>query len=67
MESDLRYVYRDLANDEDLIEIDDDFSENLIERLEFGDHLIRTLFDNLLRKYIIQAAKEQSKRLFFHH
>ncbi|CAF1183420.1 unnamed protein product [Adineta ricciae] len=53
---DLRYVYRDLANEDDLVEIDDNFSEHLIDRLEFGDNIIRTLFDNFVTKYIIQPA-----------
>ncbi|CAF1050170.1 unnamed protein product [Adineta ricciae] len=53
---DLRYVYRDLANEDDLVEIDDNFSEQLIDRLEFGDNIIRTLFDNFVTKYIIQPA-----------
>jgi len=61
---DLRYVYRDLANEEDLVDIDDDFPNNLVDRLEFGDNIIRTLFDGLLRKYIVQPAEFQSKILF---
>ncbi|CAF4149215.1 unnamed protein product, partial [Rotaria sp. Silwood1] len=56
---DLRCVYSELANSEDLVEINDDFSNNLIDRLEFGDTFIRTLFDGLLKKYIIQPAKEK--------
>jgi len=60
---DLRYVYRHLINDNDLVEINDDFPDNLIDRLEFGDNLIRTLFDNLLRKYIVQPMKTESKIL----
>ena len=58
---DLRYVYRDLANEDDLVEIDDNFSEHLIDRLEFGDNIIRTLFDNFVTKYIIQPAATGSK------
>ncbi|CAF3471943.1 unnamed protein product [Rotaria socialis] len=56
---DLRYVYCQFANDEDLLEINDAFPEKLIDRLEFGDNLIRILFDGLLRKYLVQPAKEE--------
>ena len=62
---DLRYVYRHLINNDDLVEINDDFPDNLIDRLEFRDNLIRTLFDNLVRKYIVQAAKTEGKILRF--
>ncbi|CAF1409889.1 unnamed protein product [Adineta steineri] len=54
---DLRYVYRDLANDEDLVEINTEFPDSLIDRLEFGDNFIRTLFDDFLRKYLVQPAQ----------
>jgi hypothetical protein len=57
---DLRYIYRDLANTDDLVEINEDFPDNLIDRLEFGDNLIRTLFDGLIRKYIVQPANAES-------
>ena len=57
---DLRCIYRDLANEENSIEITDDFSDLLIDRLEFSDQLIRTVLDDLLRKHIVQAAKDQS-------
>ncbi|UJR14875.1 hypothetical protein I4U23_001860 [Adineta vaga] len=53
---DLRYVYRDLANEDDLVEINDHFPNQLTDRLEFGDNLIRILFDNFLTKYIVQPA-----------
>jgi hypothetical protein len=53
-----------LANEEDLVDIDDDFPNNLVDRLEFGDNIIRTLFDSLLRKYIVQPAEFQSRILF---
>ncbi|CAF1959714.1 unnamed protein product [Rotaria magnacalcarata] len=56
---DLRYIYCQFANDEDLLEINDAFPEKLIDRLEFGDNLIRILFDGLLRKYLVQPAKEE--------
>jgi hypothetical protein len=61
---DLRYVYRSLINNDELVEINDDFSDNLIDRLEFGDNFIRILFDGFLRKYIIQPAKTECKIIF---
>ncbi|CAF1160013.1 unnamed protein product [Rotaria sordida] len=62
---DLRCVYSELANNEDLVEIDDNFPDNLIDRLEFGDTFIRTLFDDLVRKYIVQPAKEEIRSKTF--
>ncbi|CAF3295658.1 unnamed protein product [Rotaria sp. Silwood2] len=56
---DLRCVYGQLSNNEDLVEINDDFPDDLIDRLEFGDTFIRTLFDGLLRKLIVQPAKAE--------
>lgn len=61
---DLRYVYQSLANEDDVIDISEDFSQNLINRLEFNDNLIKTLFDRLLQKYIIEPTKSRSKISF---
>jgi hypothetical protein len=52
------------VNNEEVIEINDDFPDKLTERLEFGDNLIRTLFDSLIRKYIVEAAKAESNFIF---
>jgi hypothetical protein len=62
---DLRYVYHSLVNNDDLVEINDDFPDNLIDRLEFGDNLIRIFLDGFLRKYLVQPAKIESKIIFF--
>ena len=35
----------------------------MIDRLEFDDHLIRTLFDNLLQTYIVEPIKAESKMM----
>ena len=59
--TDLRYVFHEFANEEDLVEINSDLPDKLLDRLEFRDHLIRTLFDSLLRKYLVQAAAQASK------
>lgn len=56
---DLRYVYSSLANDDDVIDINENFSQNLIDRLEFNDNLIQILFDRLLQKYIIEPSKSE--------
>jgi hypothetical protein len=53
-----------LANADDLVEISDEFPKKLIDRLEFGDHLIQTLFSDLLKKYIVQPATIESKILY---
>ncbi|CAF3156375.1 unnamed protein product [Rotaria sp. Silwood2] len=58
---DLRYVFHELANDEDLVEINNDLPDRLLDRLEFHDHLIRTLFDGLLRKYLVQSAAQENR------
>ncbi|CAF3803794.1 unnamed protein product, partial [Adineta steineri] len=58
---DLRYVFHEIANDEDLVEIDKDLPDKLLDRLEFRDHIIRTLFDSLLRKYLVQAAAQRNR------
>jgi hypothetical protein len=54
-----------LTNEDDLVEINNDFPDSLIDSLEFGDNFIRTLFDGLLRKYIVQPAKAGSKIISF--
>ena len=59
--SDLRFVYHELVNDEDVVEIDNDFPDKILDRLEFRDHFIRTLFDGLIRKYLVQPALQGSK------
>ena len=58
---DLRYVFHEFANEDDLVEINSELPDKLLDRLEFRDHLIRTLFDSLLRKYLVQAAAQSSK------
>jgi len=58
---DLRSVYLELANNEDLVEINNDLPNELLDRLEFHEHIIRTFFDSLLRKYLVQAAAQGSK------
>ncbi|CAF1217905.1 unnamed protein product [Rotaria sordida] len=58
---DLRYVFHELANDEDLVEINYDLPDKLLDRLEFRDQLIRTLFDSLLRKYLLQSAAQDNR------
>lgn len=57
----LRYVFHELANSADVVEIDQTLPDKLLERLEFRDQLIRTLFDTLLRKYLVQAVAQGSK------
>lgn len=59
---DLRYVYCSLLNSDGLIEINDDFPNHLIDRLEFDDNLIRTVFDNLLKTCFVQRIQGESKR-----
>lgn len=59
---DLRDVFNDLANADGLVEINVDLPDNLLDRLEFRDNLIRTLFDSLLRKYLVQSAAQSSKK-----
>ena len=58
---DLRYVFHELANDDELVEIDNDLPNKILDRLEFHDHFIQTLFDGLIRKYLVQAANQSSK------
>jgi hypothetical protein len=55
---DLRYVFHDLANNEDLVEINNDLPNKLLDRLEFRDYLRRTLFESLVKKYLVQAAAQ---------
>ncbi len=58
---DLRHVFHEIANDEDLVEINTDLPDKILDRLEFRDHFIRTLFDSLIRKYLVQSALQGSK------
>ena len=58
---DLRFVFHDLANADGLVEINAELPDKLLDRLEFRDHLIRTLFDSLLRKYLVQSAAQSRK------
>ncbi len=58
---DLRSVFLELANNEDLVEINNDLPNELLDRLEFHEHIIRTFFDSFLRKYLVQAAAQGSK------
>jgi hypothetical protein len=58
---DLRYVFHELVNDDDVVEIDNDLPDRILDRLEFRDHFIRTLFDSLIRKYLVQPALQASE------
>ncbi|UJR31832.1 hypothetical protein I4U23_019309 [Adineta vaga] len=57
----LRYVFHELANNEDVVEIDNDLPDKLLDRLEFRDQLIRTLFDSLFRKYLVEASAQKHR------
>jgi hypothetical protein len=58
---DLRYVFHELVNGDDVVEIDNDLPDRILDRLEFRDHFIRTLFDSLIRKYLVQPALQASE------
>ncbi|CAM4782059.1 unnamed protein product [Rotaria magnacalcarata] len=58
---DLRYVFHELANDEHLVEINNDLSAKLLDRLEFRDYFIQSLFDNIIRKYIVESAVQTNR------
>lgn len=57
----LRSVFDELANGGDLVEIDDDLPAKLLDRLEFRDYIIRTLFESLIQKYLVQSVVQASK------
>ncbi|CAM2724985.1 unnamed protein product [Rotaria socialis] len=59
---DLRYVFHELANDEHLVEINNDLSAKLLDRLEFRDYFIQSLFDSIIRKYIVESAAQANRR-----
>ena len=54
---DLRFIYRDLATNGESIEINEEFSTKLVDRLEFGDERIRKIFEHFLRKYFVETSK----------
>ncbi|CAF4325288.1 unnamed protein product, partial [Rotaria magnacalcarata] len=53
--------FHELANDEHLVEINNDLSAKLLDRLEFRDYFIQSLFDNIIRKYIVESAVQTNR------
>ena len=54
-------MFEQLANGNELVEVNDDLPDKLRARLNLSHHVTRTLFDVILRKCLAQAAGPSGK------
>ncbi|CAF1279237.1 unnamed protein product, partial [Didymodactylos carnosus] len=57
----IQRMFQDLANDENVIVIDDELPEKVLSALGVKDDLLQTLFEGVFRKYIVQAASDGAR------
>ncbi|CAF1133464.1 unnamed protein product, partial [Didymodactylos carnosus] len=57
----IRNIFRDLTNDDNIVEINDELPKRLLSRLKMRNHLLQTLFEGVLVKYIAEAASDRER------